>query len=181
MGSDASLFFLHCAEVEAVSEPWEDTCGAEIYRGEIKGRFLFLLQGLKLCAGRDSDAYVQVSSCWRCASGSEAQPTVPPPGGRCALRVGPRWTPSGGGVQTPPPRRVAAPECHRPTEGSHDGMQCWWGRRLLWTTLLSCWRILRNSALLVFKGDPASVGGPKTRRLAPNEEHVVMRFSCKNT
>ena len=38
-----------------------------------------------------------------------------------------------------------------------------------------------NSALLVFKGDPASVGGPKTRRLAPNEEHVVVRFSCSNT
>jgi len=33
---------------------------------------------------------------------------------------------------------------------------------------------------IVFKGDPASVGGPKTRRLVPNEEHVVVRFSCSN-
>ena len=41
MCSDASLFFLHCAAVEAVSESWEDTCGAEIYRGEMKARFLF--------------------------------------------------------------------------------------------------------------------------------------------
>ena len=36
-----ACFFLHCAAVEAVSEPWEDTCGAEIYRGEMKARFLF--------------------------------------------------------------------------------------------------------------------------------------------
>ena len=55
MGSDASLFFLHCAEVEAVSEPWEDTCGAEIYRGEMKARFLFLLQGMRVVLDSDSD------------------------------------------------------------------------------------------------------------------------------
>ena len=41
MCSDASWFFLHCAAAEAVPEPWKDTCGAEIYRGERKARFLF--------------------------------------------------------------------------------------------------------------------------------------------
>ena len=50
MGSDASLFSLHCAAVEAVCEPWEDTCGAEIYRGERKARFLFCCRVGGLCS-----------------------------------------------------------------------------------------------------------------------------------
>ena len=90
--------------------------------------------------------------------GSEAQPTAAPPGGRCALRTGPRDPPSGF------PRRVATPDAIGKRRART--MEYSVGRGVACCGLL-CFHVgeFGNSALLVFKGDPASVGGPKTRRL----------------
>ena len=143
-------------------------------RGERKAVFFFF--GCRVWFSFEDGAATSSfvgSYCWCCALvGSEAQPTVAVTGAGVHLHVGLTWPPSGGGVHVHTlPRRVAAsPQVLRiwVCQLADEGLARW---ELVCRGVACCGLLcfhvgeFGNSALLVFKGDPASVGGPKTRRL----------------